>query len=46
VGCFSEIISMKFNHVVGLLCAARLSGVTGQAREQQKTVKDRRGSIR
>src|SRR6201991_4052511 len=40
VGCFSEIISMKCKHVVGLLCAASISAaLTGSALAQQKTVK-------
>src|SRR5882672_11128345 len=40
VGTLSEIISMKFKHVVGLLCAASISvGLTGSALAQQKTVK-------
>src|SRR6201991_374656 len=40
VGTLSEIISMKFKHVVGLLCAASISAaLTGSALAQQKTVK-------
>jgi branched-chain amino acid transport system substrate-binding protein len=40
VGTLSEIISMKFKHVVGLLCAASISVcLTGSALAQQKTVK-------
>jgi branched-chain amino acid transport system substrate-binding protein len=40
VGTLSEIISMKFNHLVGLLCAASISAaLTGSALAQQKTVK-------
>src|ERR1700754_1215974 len=40
VGCVAEIISMKFKHVVGLLCAASISfALTGSAFAQQKTVK-------
>ncbi len=39
-GNVSEIISMKFHHVVRLLCAASISfGLTGSALAQQKTVK-------
>jgi branched-chain amino acid transport system substrate-binding protein len=40
VGTLSEIISMKFKHVAGLLCAASISAaLTGSALAQQKTVK-------
>jgi branched-chain amino acid transport system substrate-binding protein len=40
VGTLSEIISMKFKHVVRLLCAASISAVlAGPALAQQKTVK-------
>jgi branched-chain amino acid transport system substrate-binding protein len=40
VGTLSEIISMKFNHVVRLLCAASIcAALTGPALAQQKTVK-------
>jgi branched-chain amino acid transport system substrate-binding protein len=40
VGCFSEIISMKFKHVVGLLCAASISAaLAAPALAQQTTVK-------
>jgi branched-chain amino acid transport system substrate-binding protein len=40
VGCFSEIISMKFKYVAGLLCAASISfALTGSALAQQQTVK-------
>jgi branched-chain amino acid transport system substrate-binding protein len=40
VGTLSEIISMKFKHLVGLLCAALISAaLTGSALAQQKTVK-------
>jgi branched-chain amino acid transport system substrate-binding protein len=40
VGTLSEIISMKFKHLVGLLCAASISAcLTGSALAQQKTVK-------
>jgi branched-chain amino acid transport system substrate-binding protein len=40
MGTLSEIISMKFKHVVGLLCAASISAVlSGPALGQDKTVK-------
>jgi branched-chain amino acid transport system substrate-binding protein len=40
VGTFSEIISMNFKRVVGLLCAASISGcMAGVALAQEKTVK-------
>src|SRR4030088_502722 len=40
MGTLSEIISMKFKHVAGLLCAASISVcLTGSALAQQKTVK-------
>src|ERR1043166_3556678 len=40
VGTLSEIISMTFKHVAGLLCAAAVSiVVAGPAAAQQKTVK-------
>jgi branched-chain amino acid transport system substrate-binding protein len=40
VSCFSEIISMKFKHVVGLLCAASISAaLAAPALAQQTTVK-------
>ncbi|MEA2820092.1 MAG: branched-chain amino acid transport system substrate-binding protein, partial [Bradyrhizobium sp.] len=40
VGTLSEIISMKFKHLAGLLCAASISAaLTGSALAQQKTVK-------
>jgi branched-chain amino acid transport system substrate-binding protein len=40
MGTLSEIISMNFKHVVGLLCAASISaGLAGSALAQEKTVK-------
>jgi branched-chain amino acid transport system substrate-binding protein len=39
VGCFSEIISMKFKYVVGLLCAASISAALAAPALAQQTVK-------
>jgi branched-chain amino acid transport system substrate-binding protein len=39
VGTLSEIISMKFKHVAGLLCAASILVCLGPALAQDKTVK-------